>query len=312
MVNANTEKLAAPAPLASRRTGIKEPLSSRLFDATNAIVLLLLVVATVYPFYYVLMASLSDSDSLISQRGLLLWPMGFNLDAYDRVMANPNILTGYRNTLIILVAGTTFNLIMTALGAYALSRKFLLKRTIMMGIVFTMYFGGGLIPHFLLVNNWLHMGNSFMALIIPGAVSTWNLIVMRTSFEGIPENLVESAKIDGCGEFGILFRIVLPLSMPVIAVMILYYGVGYWNSWFGAMLFLQNREMFPLQLILREILVQNSTESMQLGSSAGDQAAIGESIKYATIMVATLPILFVYPFLQKYFVKGVMVGAVKE
>lgn len=310
MVNARAEKLAAP--LASRRTKIKEPLSSRLFDTANAVLLLLLVLVTVYPFYYVLMASLSDSDSLISQRGLLLWPLGFNLDAYDRVMANPNILTGYRNTIFILVAGTAFNILMTALGAYALSRKFLLRRTIMMGIVFTMYFGGGLIPNFLLVNNWLHMGNSFMALIIPGAVSTWNLIVMRTSFEGIPENLVESAKIDGSGEFGILFRIVLPLSMPVIAVMILYYGVGYWNSWFNAMLFLQNRELFPLQLILREILVQNSTESMQLGSSAGDQAAIGESIKYATIMVATLPILCVYPFLQKYFVKGVMVGAVKE
>lgn len=310
MVNVKPEQLSAP--LASRRSKVREPLSSRLFDAANALLLFIIVLVTIYPFYYVLMASLSDSDALISQRGLLLSPLGFNLEAYGRVMDNPNILSGYRNTLIILVAGTAFNLMMTALGAYALSRRFLLRRPIMIGIVFTMYFGGGLIPHFLLVNNWLHMGNSFLALIVPGAVSTWNLIVMRTSFEAIPDNLVESAKIDGSGELGILLRIILPLSMPVISVMILYYGVGYWNSWFGAMLFLQDRGMFPLQLILREILVQNSTESMQMGTSAGDQAAIGESIKYATIMVATLPILCVYPFLQKYFVKGVMVGAVKE
>lgn len=291
---------------------IKKSTADWIFDIINVTVLGLLVLVTLYPFYYVLMASLSNSNNLMAHQGLLLLPQGFNFDAYQRVLENPNILNGYRNTIFILVAGTALNLLATSIGAYALSRKFMLRRVIMLGIVFTMFFGGGLIPYYLLINNWLHMGNTYFAVTIPGAISTWNLIVMRTSFEGIPENLIESAKIDGSGEFGTLFRIVLPLSMPVIAVMILYYGVGYWNSWFQAMLFLQERSMFPLQLILREILVQNSTESMQLGSSQGDQQAIGESIKYATIMVATLPILFVYPFLQKYFVKGVMIGAIKE
>jgi putative aldouronate transport system permease protein len=188
----------------------------------------------------------------------------------------------------------------------------MLRKEIMLMIIFTMFFSGGIIPNYLLVNNWLHLGDSYLALILPGAISTWNLIIMRTSFEAIPESLLEAARMDGAGEFGTFYRIVLPLSMPVISVMILYYGVGYWNSWFNAMLYLRDRELFPLQLILREILVQNSTESMQLGSSAGDQQGIAESIKYATIMVATLPIILLYPFLQKYFVKGVMVGALKE
>ncbi|MDF2922502.1 MAG: sugar transporter permease [Paenibacillaceae bacterium] len=291
---------------------MKHSLSDRIFDFANTLFMIMMIVITLYPFYYVVAASLSNSDLLMSHRGLLLAPQGFNLDAFKRVLDNPNILSGYRNTLFILIAGTAINLLLTSLGAYALSRKFMLRRWIMVGIVFTMYFSGGLIPNYLLINNWLHMGNSYLALMLPVAVSTWNLIVMRTSFEAIPESLIESSRIDGSGDWGILFRIVLPLSMPVIAVMILYYGVGYWNSWFNAMLFLQDRNLFPLQLILREILVQNSTDTMQLGSAMGDQQAIGESIKYATIVVATVPILCVYPFLQKYFVKGVMIGAVKE
>lgn len=291
---------------------IKRTLSDRVFDTINVVFMLLLVVATLYPFYHVIMASLSDSNKLIAHQGLLLGPLGFSLDAYERVLANPNIFSGYRNTLFILFFGTALNLLLTSMGAYGLSRKFLLRKPIMIGIIFTMYFSGGLIPTYLLINNWLNMGNSMLALIVPTAISTWNLIIMRTSFEAIPESLIESAKIDGSGEMGILLRIVLPLSMPVIAVMILYYGVGHWNSWFNAMLFIRDREMFPLQLILREILVQNDTSSMQIGDAMGDQESIRESIKYATIMVATLPILFVYPFLQRFFAKGVMIGAVKE
>lgn len=291
---------------------MKKTMSDRVFDTVNVVLMLLLIVATLYPFYHVIMASLSDSNKLIAHQGLLLSPLGFSWDAYARVLDNPNIFSGYRNTLFILIFGTALNLLLTAMGAYGLSRKFLLRKPIMIGIIFTMYFSGGLIPTYLLINNWLGMGNSMLALIIPVAISTWNLIIMRTSFEAIPESLIESAKIDGSGEMGILLRIVLPLSMPVIAVMILYYGVGHWNSWFNAMLFIRDRELFPLQLILREILVQNDTSSMQLGDAMGDQQGIRESIKYATIMVATLPILFVYPFLQRFFVKGVMIGAVKE
>ncbi len=286
--------------------------TDRIFDLVNTIIMLILVIITLYPIYHVLMASFSDSNRLIAHQGLLISPLGFSWEAYSRVLDNPNIFSGYRNTLIILFLGTFVNLFFTALGAYALSRKFLLRKPIMIAIIFTMFFSGGLIPTYLLINNWLHMGNSLLALIVPVAISTWNLIIMRTSFEAVSESLIESAKIDGSGEMGILFKIVVPLSMPVIAVMILYYGVAHWNSWFNAMLFIRNRELFPLQLILREILVMNDTSSMQLGDAMADQQGIRESIKYATIMVATLPILFVYPFLQKFFAKGVMIGAVKE
>lgn len=291
---------------------MKGTVSDRIFDTVNAVLMVALMICTLYPFYYVAAASVSDSNQLLQHTGLLLRPLGLNWHAFEAVMDNPNIGTGYLNTVIILVLGTALNLLLTTIGAYALSRKFAMRKFFMVAIVFTMYFSGGLIPTYLLINNFLHMGNSFLALTVPVAVSTWNLIIMRTSMEAIPESLIESAKIDGAGEFRILAQIVVPLSMPVIAVMVLYYGVGHWNAWFNAMLFMRDRSLFPLQLILREILVMNSTESMLTETSVADQQAIGLSIKYATIMVATLPILLVYPFLQKYFVKGVMVGAVKE
>lgn len=291
---------------------MKRSKSEVLFDIGNTLAMLFLILITFYPFYYVFIASISDSKELITRTGILLKPLGFNFDAYKMVFHNPNIITGYRNTILIVLVGTTVNMLMTIIAGYALSREFMLKNTIMLGIVFTMFFSGGLIPNFLLVNNVLHLGKTYWALILPGAINTWNFIVMRTSFRSIPESLMESARIDGAGDLKILVRIVLPLSMPVISVMLLYYGVAHWNSWFSALLYLRDREMYPLQLVLREILILNSTESMSTGTSMGDQEAIGESIKYATIMVATLPILAVYPMLQKYFVKGVMVGAIKE
>lgn len=292
---------------------MKTSAGERLFDIVNGLLMLLLVVVTIYPFYYVTMASLSDSNLLIRHTGLLLKPLGFSLDAFKKVIDNPNILSGYGNTLLILVGGTFVNLLFTTVGAYAFSRRFVLRKFLMIAIVFTMYFSGGLIPTYLLINNNLHMSDSYLAVILPVAISTWNFIVMRTSFEAIPEALLEAARVDGAGDFRILFRIVVPLSMPVIAVMILYYGVAHWNSWLNAMLFLHDRHKFPLQLILREILVQNSTDSMTTGvGNTNDTQAIGLSIKYATIMVATLPVLIAYPFLQKYFVKGVMVGGLKE
>ena len=181
----------------------------------------------------------------------------------------------------------------------------------MMMVVFTMFFGGGMIPNFLLIKS-LGLYDSRWAIILPGLIGTMNLIIMRSSFMAIPESLEESARIDGANDMVILFKIILPLSGPVIAVMILFYGVGHWNAWFNAMIYLRRRALFPLQLILREILIQNATEEMTLGTDRGATAALEEIIKYSTIMVATLPILAVYPFLQKYFVKGVMVGAVKE
>ncbi|WP_445667420.1 carbohydrate ABC transporter permease [Paenibacillus sp. FSL H8-0034] len=282
------------------------------FRYVNWLFMLAMIIITLYPFVYVLMSSLSDSRLLLSHTGALFWPQGFTMSAYKLVFQNPNILRGYGNTLFIVVLGTLLNLIFTCMGAYVLSRKGVpWSKYVMLLIVFTMFFSGGMIPSYLLVNNWLHLGNSLLAMIIPGMISTWNLIILRTSFASIPESLVESAKIDGAHDFTILSRVVIPLSLPVMAVMVLFYGVSHWNAWFSAMLYLRDRDLYPLQLILREILIQNSTEYMTNQSSAGEIESVGESIKYATIMVATLPILFVYPFMQKYFVKGVMIGSIK-
>lgn len=290
---------------------VKKTFGDYIFDSVNVILLAALAVITAYPFVYVVFASLSSADELTAHTGLLLRPLEFSLDAYKAVLKNPIIYSGYKNTLFIVVVGTAYNIVMTSMGAFVLSRKnFFWRKPMTIMIVFTMFFGGGLIPNFLLVKD-LGLMNSLWALIIPGAIGTWNLIIMRTAFQGIPDSLVESAYIDGAHDFIILFRIIIPLALPTIAVMVLYYGVGHWNAWFGAMIYLRNRELWPLQLALREILISNSTDEMMSGTVAQDRAAIGETIKYATIMVATLPILAAYPFLQKYFVKGVMVGALK-
>lgn len=283
----------------------------RIFMILNYTFLILLVMVTLYPLLYVLFASLSDSTQLLANKGLLWKPVGFSLEAYKSVLANPGIATGFRNTLFILVFGVIVNLFMTALGAYVLSRKNVMwNKVFMFFIVFTMFFGGGLIPLYLVVKG-VGLLDTLWSTILPFAISTFNLIIMRTSFMGIPDSLEESAKIDGANHFTILFRIIIPLSMPVIAVMILYYAVDKWNGWFYASVFIKSRELFPLQLVLREILIANSTESMSAGASAGDRFQIGETIKYATIMVATIPILCIYPFLQRFFVKGVMVGSLK-
>ncbi|EES71504.1 putative protein LplC [Paenibacillus sp. oral taxon 786 str. D14] len=283
----------------------------RLFNVVNYTLLILLVIATLYPLVYVLLASLSDPARLLAYKGLLWKPVGFSLEAYRAVLANPGIGIGFRNTLFIVVFGVTVNIFMTALGAYVLSRKNVMwNKVFMFIIVFTMFFGGGLIPMYLIVKG-VGLLDSLWSTIIPFAVSTFNLIIMRTSFMGIPDSLEESAKIDGANHFTILFRIIIPLSMPVIAVMILYYAVDKWNGWFYASVFIRSRELFPLQLVLREILISNSTDSMSIGASAGDRFQIGETIKYATIIVATFPIMCIYPFLQRYFVKGVMVGSLK-
>lgn len=290
---------------------MKQSKGQRAFRIFNGTLLCLLSLATAYPIIFVLMASLSNPADFIAHRGLLLAPLGFSLEAYRLVLNNTMIISGYTNTLIIVTGGVALNLLMTSLGAYFLSRKGVLWRDpIMMMIVFTMFFGGGLIPFYLTVRG-LHLDNTLWALIIPSAISTFNLIIMRTSFMGIPDEIEESARLDGASHLTILFRIVLPLSMPVVAVMILYYGVGHWNAWFHAMLFIQDRPLYPLQLVLREILVQNNTEAMLIGTDSFDRGLINETLKYAVIVVSTVPILVLYPFVQKYFAKGVMIGALK-
>lgn len=289
----------------------KKNIKDMIFVMCNTLFLLFLAIIMIYPIWYVAMASLSNSAHLMAHEGLLLWPLDFNISSYKMVAKNPNIITGYVNTILIVAIGTVGSVLFTLMGAYVMSRKpFPFKKFFMIMMVITMYFSGGMIPTFILNNNWLHLGNNRLVLILPSLVATYNLVIMRTGFEAVPDSLEESAKIDGASDFKILFKIMLPVVMPSLAVIALYYAVSYWNSWFNASIYLKERAKFPLQLILREILIQNNVDSMD-GGAEGDALAIAESIKYATIMVATIPILLVYPFVQKYFVKGAMLGAIK-
>lgn len=290
---------------------IKVTHGTRAFRVFNTLFMLFMVFVCLYPMIYVILASFSDSNKLMAHSGLLFKPLGFNLDSYKAVLKNRLIFSGYRNTLFILVVGVSINILMTSLGAYFLSRKNVMLKGFIMGMItFTMFFSGGIIPMYLNIKN-LGMLNSLWSLIIPSAISTFNLIILRTSFMAIPDSLVEAAQIDGAGHMRVLFRIILPLSKSIIAVMILYYGVAYWNGWFNAAIYLNNKSLYPLQLVLKEILHSNDTSAMTQGVGFSDGISIAETIKYAVIVVSTLPILCIYPFLQKYFDKGVMIGALK-
>lgn len=262
-----------------------------------------------YPIVHVLAASFSDPMQLMNHRGLLFKPTGFSLDGYKAVMQNKGLWTGYGNTIFYVLAGTFVNMVFTIIAAYVLSRKgWRLKKQITFFIVFTMYFTGGIIPNFLLVKG-LGILNSRLALILPNAIATWNLLVLRTGFASVPESLIEAPKIDGANEWQIMWKVVVPVSKASIAVILLFYAVGHWNSWFNAMVYLPSaRDLYPLQLYLREILISNADVA------AGDNTInyIGELVKYCAIIVSTVPILCIYPFVQKYFVQGVMMGSIKE
>ena len=298
---------------------IKKSNGERIFDIFNYIFLALVAFACVAPMWHVLASSFSNPVELMKNMGMLFWPVGKpTLEGYKIVVNNPNIWSGYRNTLIILVLGLSINLFMTTLGGYVPSRRNVLwNKFLTILIVFTMYFGGGLIPSYLLISKILHMDNTFWAVTVPGAISTYNMIICRTAFRGIPESLEESARLDGANDFVILYRIIIPLSKSMLAVITLWYAVGHWNAWFDSMLYLQKAKLHPLQLILRQILISND-----MGSMGNQEAIMGGSedlvymarqlVQYCTIIIATIPILVLYPFLQKYFVKGVMIGSVKE
>lgn len=281
-----------------------------LFSLFNVLILLCIVVVTLYPFWY--MAAISLSKDIYVMRGeVTLLPKGFNLDMYKFVLKDPRILSGYYNTLIYTIVGTVISLLITSLGAYALSKRELpLFKSFTLLIIFTMFFNGGMIPTFLVVKSYGLM-DTLWGMVLPAAVSTWNLIIMRTFFSGIPIELEESGKIDGLTDLGIFFKIVMPLSTAVFATIGLFYAVAMWNNFMLPLLYLRDPDLFPLQVILRNIVLVGQFNSADATSIGGDQVIVEESLKYATIMVATLPILAVYPFLQKYFVKGVMVGAIK-
>jgi putative aldouronate transport system permease protein len=287
--------------------------SDRIFTIVNYAVLMLVVLVVMYPLVFVLSASFSDPKYIMSGE-VLLWPKGLTFDSYSKIFQNADILRGFSNTVLYTALGTLINLILTICGAYPLSRRdFVGRNAIMALFVFTMFFNGGLIPTFILIKN-LDMLNTLWVMIIPSAVSIWNIIIMRTFFQqSIPSELQEAATIDGCTNFQILRKVVLPLSMPIIAVTILFYAVGHWNSFFNALLYLSDKNKFPLQLVLREILIQGQTDDMVKASteSAIKQQRAVEGIKYAVLVVANIPMLILYPFLQRYFVKGIMIGAIK-
>lgn len=286
----------------------KQSVGEKVFNIFNVLFMLVMIVITLYPFWYCVTCSLSR-DIVGNSSTLMLLPKGFDIGAYKSVMANPRILIGYKITIIVVFFGTLLNLVMTTIAAFLLTRKqFAIRGFLTVLTVFTMYFSGGIIPTFVVYNNILGLGDNLLVLILPGAISVYNMIVMKTSFDGIPSSLEEALKIDGGNDWHILVHIIVPLSKSTIAVMALFYGVSHWNEWFYAMIFIKDPNKVPLQLVLRAILLQGATKA---GGDAADAMGLAENIKYATIIVATVPILLIYPFIQKYFVKGVMIGAVK-
>lgn len=292
----------------------KRSTGDKIMDAANVIIIGILSIIFIYPLYYTLMASFSEPIKVVSYAGLYWKPLGFSLDGYKIVFSNPNIINGYKNTLFVVVIGTLLNMILTTLGAYVLSRKnLMLKKFFTVLIVFTMYFGGGLIPTYLVVKG-VGLYNSLFSLILPGAISTWNLIVTKTAFAHLPDSLEESAKLDGANDFVILFRIIVPLSISTMVVIAMFYAVSHWNSWFSASIYLRDRKLFPLQLVLREILIAGTllTNSSSSSMDMSQSFLAEELVKYCTIIVSTVPILCIYPFVQRYFISGIMMGSLKE
>jgi ABC-type glycerol-3-phosphate transport system permease component len=292
---------------------IKPALGDRIFDVLIRFFLCGAFIVVAYPLLYVVSASFSNPQAVISGK-VWIFPVEPTLNGYAAVFKNAQLITGFLNSLFYMIVGTSLNLVMTVMAAYPLSRKELAGRNaVMMFFVFTMFFSGGLIPTYLLVKN-LGMLDTRWALIIPAAMSVWNVIITRTFFQvTIPQELYEAAQIDGAGDFRFLASIVLRLSAPILAVMALYYGVGHWNAYFSALIYLKSQDLFPLQIILRSILVLNNIDPTMIEDFEVLQRKQGlaDVLKYAVIVVASVPVLMIYPFVQKYFVKGVMIGSIK-
>ncbi|WP_281888770.1 carbohydrate ABC transporter permease [Paenibacillus sp. YYML68] len=292
---------------------IKEPFGDQLFNVINYMVLSLFLIIVLYPLLYIVSASFSSSDAILSGR-VWLWPVEPTLEGYQAVFGYRKIVTGFVNSFYYTVFGTIISVVLTILAAYPLSRKDLIgKHVIMFLFVFTMLFNGGLIPNYLLVKE-LGMLDTRWAILIPSALSVWNMIITRTYFMmNISDELLEAAKMDGCSDFTFLWKLVVPLSAPIIAVITLFYAVGQWNQFFSALIFLKDPNLYPLQLVMREILVQNQIDLEMINDvrEAAAKAGLAELLKYALIIVSSLPVLAIYPFVQKYFVKGVMIGSLK-
>ncbi|WP_053983001.1 carbohydrate ABC transporter permease [Niameybacter massiliensis] len=299
-------------------TKIKETRQDRLFTWITITLIIAIIIIVAYPLYFVLVASVS-SPAAVNSGDLLLYPKGFSLIGYENILQNAKLWSGYANTIFYTVMGTLVGVSITILAGYAFSRSDLPGRNILMGIfVFTMYFSGGLVPLYLVVKQ-LHLIDTRAIIILLGSVSVYNIIIARSFFaSSIPKELQEAAFVDGCTNQRFFFEIVIPISKPIIAVITLYCAIAYWNSFFNAMIYLNDTDKYPLQLVLREILLSFQMMMQQAASGGGVDAetvsemnTLVEVVKYGVIVVATIPVLIIYPFIQKYFVKGVMIGAVK-
>ena len=300
-----------------RKKKIRRSREDLIFDVIIFIILTILLLIVAYPLYFIIISSISDPKA-VSASKVVLWPVGFTFDGYKEVFEDDRIVRSFLNSLLYTFCGTLLNLAVTLPTAYALSRsKFCLNKFVTTFYLITMFIGGGMIPTYLVVQK-TGLLDTMWSLILPGALGVYNMIVARTFFQqNISEELYEAAEIDGCGHGRFFFSIALPLSGAIIAIMVLYYGVGHWNSYFNALLYMQTEEKFPLQLVLRSILVQNETQLNQSAVNAAAREAIEkqrqlvELMKYSLIIISSIPVLVLYPFIQKHFVKGVMIGSVK-
>lgn len=289
----------------------KKTLNDRVFYFLNGLFLALLAVIIIYPLYFIIIASVSDSDAVLAGQ-VVLYPMGINFDGFEKIIHRSDVWRGYLNTIIYTALTVVISLTVTIPAGWALSRKNLpFKKFWMIYFIIPMFFGGGLIPFYNVMSK-LHLINSIWAIILPGVLSVWNLFMSKTFFESsIPEGLIEAATIDGAGKFKVFTVVVVPLAKAVIAVMALYYAVGQWNSYFNAMIFLQDEKLYPLQLVLKEILLASENTTGGSGETILEQYRLANQLKYVSVIVSSLPVLCLYPFVQKYFNQGVMVGSIK-
>jgi putative aldouronate transport system permease protein len=288
---------------------VKETRGMKTFKWFNVTALTILVAVTLYPFINMIAMSFSSSGAIVAGQ-VNLWPVGFNTGTIMALLHDNAFWRSYLNTIIITTAGTLIAMAMTTTFAYAVSKKILVGRKVYVGLaVFTMFFAGGMVPNFILIRQVLGLGDNLLALILPGALSVFNFLIMKSFFENFPTELEEAANLDGLSQWGTFFRIVLPLSKAILATMTLFYAVGFWNSWFGAFLFIDSREKWPIMFYLRNIIA--GAHGTQDIAPTGDSQSIGRNIQSVAMLLTTLPIMMVYPFVQKYFVSGVMLGSVK-
>ncbi|MGN0316126.1 MAG: carbohydrate ABC transporter permease [Fusicatenibacter sp.] len=295
----------------TKRHKMKTSTGDKVFTLVNTLILVFLCIVTLYPIWYVLCASLTSNSYLVSHPGIMLWPHEITFGAYKLAFSHPLLLSGYKNILIVLAVSLPLNILLTLFAGYFMASKKVMFKPVLQGLImFTMFFSGGMIPAYLNVRS-LGLYNSLWALILPGALSVYNSIICKTAIEAVPDSLKESAYIDGANDVVILFRIVVPLIKATLAVLLLYYGVGHWNAWFNASIYLKDNEKLPIQNIMRAILISNSNVLNSAAAENDQVNQFAEAIKYSTIILTTVPVLCIYPFVQKYFVKGVMIGAVK-